>query len=226
MSLAHESPFGIEMVNLLGAFILLVAFAMLASRRTLSLIRLFAFQGFFLSLSIFLVAFLSGESNLYYSALFTLALKVILLPWILRDLSRRLNIGGDIETLVNVPVTMIIGIGVVVFSFSLAEPILQAASTVTRSLIGVGLACVLLSFLVMITRKKAMTQIIGFLSMENGLLFSATNATYGMPMVVELAIALDVLIGAIIFGIFFFQIRETFESLDLKYFEKLREEEG
>ncbi|BAM08131.1 formate hydrogenlyase [Leptospirillum ferrooxidans] len=226
MSLAHESPFGIEMVNLLGAFILLVAFAMLASRRTLSLIRLFAFQGFFLSMSIFLVAFLSGESNLYYSALFTLALKVILLPWILRDLSRRLNIGGDIETLVNVPVTMIIGIGVVVFSFSLAEPILQAASTVTRSLIGVGLACVLLSFLVMITRKKAMTQIIGFLSMENGLLFSATNATYGMPMVVELAIALDVLIGAIIFGIFFFQIRETFESLDLKYFEKLREEEG
>ncbi|MHB1756514.1 MAG: formate hydrogenlyase [Leptospirillum sp.] len=225
MFLAHESPFGIEMVNLLGAFILLVAFAMLASRRTLSLIRLFAFQGFFLSMSIFLVAFLSGESNLYYSAFFTLALKVILLPWILRDLSRRLNIGGDIETLVNVPVTMIIGIGVVVFSFSLAEPILQAASTVTRSLIGVGLACVLLSFLVMITRKKAMTQIIGFLSMENGLLFSATNATYGMPMVVELAIALDVLIGAIIFGIFFFQIRETFESLDLKYFEKLREEE-
>jgi len=225
MSLAHESPFGIEMVNLLGAFILLVAFAMLASRRTLSLIRLFAFQGFFLSMSIFLVAFLSGESNLYYSAFFTLALKVILLPWILRELSRRLNIGGDIETLVNVPVTMIIGIGVVVFSFSLAEPILQAASTVTRSLIGVGLACVLLSFLVMITRKKAMTQIIGFLSMENGLLFSATNATYGMPMVVELAIALDVLIGAIIFGIFFFQIRETFESLDLKYFEKLKEEE-
>jgi len=225
MFLAHESPFGIEMVNLLGAFILLVAFAMLASRRTLSLIRLFAFQGFFLSMSIFLVAFLSGESNLYYSAFFTFALKVILLPWILRDLSRRLNIGGDIETLVNVPVTMIIGIGVVVFSFSLAEPILQAASTVTRSLIGVGLACVLLSFLVMITRKKAMTQIIGFLSMENGLLFSATNATYGMPMVVELAIALDVLIGAIIFGIFFFQIRETFESLDLKYFEKLREEE-
>lgn len=225
MSLAHESPFGIEMANLLGAFILLVAFAMLASRRTLSLIRLFAFQGFFLSMSIFLVAFLSGESNLYYSAFFTLALKVILLPWILRELSRRLNISGDIETLVNVPVTMIIGIGVVVFSFSLAEPILQAASTVTRSLIGVGLACVLLSFLVMITRKKAMTQIIGFLSMENGLLFSATNATYGMPMVVELAIALDVLIGAIIFGIFFFQIRETFESLDLKYFEKLKEEE-
>ncbi|MDA8059612.1 MAG: formate hydrogenlyase [Nitrospiraceae bacterium] len=222
---AHDSPFGVEMVNLLGAFILLVAFAMLASRRTLSLIRLFAFQGFFLSMSIFLVAFLSGESNLYYSAFFTLVLKVILLPWILRDLSQRLKIGGDIETLVNVPVTMIIGIGVVVFSFSLAEPILKAASTVTRSLIGVGLACVLLSFLVMITRKKAMTQIIGFLSMENGLLFSATNATYGMPMVVELAIALDVLIGAIIFGIFFFQIRETFESLDLKYFEKLKEDE-
>ena len=220
----HASNLGIEMVNLLGAFLLLLAFAMLAARRTLSLIRFFAMQGFFLSGSIFIVAFLSGETNLYYSALFTFALKVILLPYILKELTLRLDIQRDIETLVNVPVTMILGIGIVVFSFSLAAPISEAASTVTRSLIGVGLACVLLSFLAMITRKKAMTQIIGFLAMENGLLFSATNATYGMPMVVELGIALDVLIGSIIFGIFFFQIRETFESLDLKFFEKLKEE--
>jgi hydrogenase-4 component E len=220
----HASALGIEMVNLLGAFLLLLAFMMLAARRTLSLIRLFALQGFFLSASTFLVAFLSGESNLYYSALFTLVLKVILLPYVLKELTLRLNIQRDVETLVNVPVTMILGIGIVVFSFSLAAPISQAASTVTRSLIGVGLACVLLSFLAMITRRKAMTQIIGFLAMENGLLFSATNATYGMPMVVELGVALDVLIGAIIFGIFFFQIRETFESLDLKFFERLKEE--
>lgn len=220
----HQWVFGIEIVNLLGAFLLLLAFMMLAVRRTLSLIRLFAIQGFVLSISIFLVAFLSGETNLYYSAFFTLALKVLLLPYILRELTLRLNIQRDIETMVNVPVTMILGIGIVVFAFSLAAPISLAASTLTRSLIGVGLAVVLLSFFAMIIRKKAMTQIIGFLSMENGLLFSATNATYGMPMVVELGVALDVLIGAIIFGIFFFQIRETFESLDLKFLERLKEE--
>ena len=88
---------------------------------------------------------------------------------------------------------------------------------------GLALACVLMSFLMMITRSKAVPQVIGFLSMENGLFFAATSATYGMPMVVELGIALDVLVGMLILGVFFFQIREQFDSLDLKHLENLRE---
>jgi Hydrogenase 4 membrane component (E) len=91
------------------------------------------------------------------------------------------------------------------------------ANTVSRGLIGVGLAALLLSFLMMITRRKAVTQVLGFLGMENALFFSAINATYGMPMVVELGVAFDVLVGTFVFGIFFFQIRETFESFDLKH---------
>ena len=89
--------------------------------------------------------------------------------------------------------------------------------------LGIALACVMLSFLMMITRRKAIPQVIGFLSMENGLFFAATSATYGMPMVVELGIALDVLVGVLILGVFFFQIREQFDSLDLKHLENLRE---
>jgi hydrogenase-4 component E len=77
--------------------------------------------------------------------------------------------------------------------------------------------------MMMITRAKAVPQVIGFLSMENGLFFAATSATYGMPMVVELGIAIDVLVGAFIFGIFFFHIRETFDSLDIHHMEKLKE---
>ena len=114
-----------------------------------------------------------------------------------------------------------IGIVLVVFSFNLAFPIAQLASTVTRSTLGIAMACVMLSFLMMITRRKAMPQVIGFLSMENGLFFAATSATYGMPMVVELGIALDVLVGVLILGVFFFQIREQFESLDLHHLETL-----
>ena len=92
----------------------------------------------------------------------------------------------------------------------------------TRSTLGIALASVLLAFLMMITRSKAIPQVIGFLAMENGLFFAATSATYGMP-VVELGVALDVLVGVFVLGIFFFHIRETFDSLDLKHMEKLKE---
>jgi hydrogenase-4 component E len=85
------------------------------------------------------------------------------------------------------------------------------------------MAVVLISFLTMITRRQAIAQVIGFLAMENGLFFAATSATYGMPLVVELGIALDVLVGVFVLVIFFFQIRETFESLDLRHLERLKE---
>ena len=118
-----------------------------------------------------------------------------------------------------------IGILLVIFAFNLAQPIANLSSTVARGTLGIALACVLLSFLMMITRAKALPQVIGFLAMENGLFFAATSATYGMPMVVELGIALDVIVGVLILGVFMFQIREQFDSLDLQHLEKLKEPE-
>ncbi len=148
---------------------------------------------------------------------------MVALPWLLHRLIDRLNMRWDVETLINIPTTMLVGIVLVIFSFNLALPISQLAGTITRSTLGIAMASVLLSFLMMITRRKAVPQVIGFLAMENGLFFAATSATYGMPMVVELGIALDVLVGAFIFGIFFFQIRETFDSLDIHHLEKLKD---
>ena len=124
--------------------------------------------------------------------------------------------------MINIPTTMLIGIALVIFAFNLALPITALSGTVMRSTLGIAMASVLLAFLMMITRSKAIPQVIGFLAMENGLFFAATSATYGMPMVVELGVALDVLVGVFVLGIFFFQIRETFDSLDLKHMEKLR----
>ena len=152
-------PFYVQLINLFAALLLLLAFALLTQRRILSLINLFAAQGFVL----------------------------------------------------------------VIFAFNLATPISQFAGTITKSTLGIASACILLAFLMMITRRKAVSQVIGFLAMENGLFFAATSATYGMPMVVELGIALDVLVGTLIFGVFFFHIRETFESLDIHHLEKLKE---
>ncbi len=217
-------PFSLQLINLLAALLLLIAFAMLAQRRILSLINLFAWQGVLLALSTSFVAYSTGQYHLYYSAGMTLLLKVLLLPWLLHRLIRKLNVRWDVETLINIPTTMLFGISLVIFSFNLAAPISQLAEGVTRSLIGIALASVLLSLLMMLTRRKAVTQVVAFLSLENGLFFAATSATQGMPLVVELGIALDVLVATFIFGIFFFQIRETFDSLDISHMEKLKDD--
>jgi hydrogenase-4 component E len=213
-----------QFVNLLGAILLMLAFAMIVQRRIWSLITLFTLQGLVLVVSTIAVGYVTAQPHLYVSAALTFALKVVLIPILLRRMIERLQIRWDVETLINIPTTMLIGILVVIFAFNLATPIAQLSTSVARATLGIALACVLLSFLMMITRAKAVTQVVGFLSMENGLFFAATSATYGMPMVVELGIALDVLIGVLILGVFMFQIREQFDSLDIRHLERLKDE--
>jgi hydrogenase-4 component E len=211
--------------SLLAALILLTAFGLLVQRRMYALLHLFAWQGLFLSVSTAIVGFVAKTHHLYISSLLTLTIKVVLLPYILHKLIQKLKIHKEVESIVNVPTTMLIGIALVIFSYHLTAPIRELSTLVTRSTLAVALATVLLGFLMMITRKHAVTQIIGFLAMENGLLFAATSATYGMPLVVELGVALDLLIAAFIFGIFFFHINTTFDSLDVDQMARLKEED-
>jgi len=119
---------------------------------------------------------------------------------------------------------MLVGLAVVIFALGLAQPISAVASTATRSSIGIAVAVILLSFVTMITRRTAMSQVVGFLSMGNGLFFGAMSASYGMPMMIEFGVAFDVLVAVLVLGIFFFQIREQFDSLDLSHFETLKEQ--
>ena len=213
-----------QSINLLGAMLLMLAFAMISQRRIVSLINLFTLQGLALVVSTAIVGYITNQPHLYLSAALTFALKVILIPILMHRIIDRLKIRWDVETLINIPTTMLIGILVVIFAFNLAAPIARLSTTLARGTLGIDLACVLLSFLMMITRAKAVPQVIGFLSMENGLFFAATSATYGMPMVVELGIALDVLIGVLILGVFMFQIREQFDSLDIRHLEQLKDQ--
>lgn len=218
------APFDLQVQNSLAALLLLISFAMLAQRRIVTLVNLLALQGGLLCAATLLLAWRTGENHLYLSAALTLALKVVFLPWLLHRLIRRLDVYWDTEPMLNVAGTMLVGLLVVVFAFGLAQPISAIASTATRSAIGIAVAVVLLAFLTMITRRKATSQVVGFLSMENGLFFGAMSATYGMPMIVELGVALDVLVAMLVLGVFFFQIREQFDSLDLHHLESLREE--
>lgn len=213
-----------QLIDLFAAVMLLLAFAMISQRRILSLIHLFTMQGATLVASTAVVGYVTDQPHLYVSAGLTMVLKVILIPWILHRIIDRLDVRWDVETLINIPTTMLIGILLVIFAFNLALPISELSSSIARGTLGIALACMLLSFMMMITRSKAVPQVIGFLSMENGLFFAATAATYGMPMVVELGIALDVLVGILILGVFLFQIRERFDSLDIRHLEKLKED--
>ncbi len=219
----HAIPLSSQVINLCAALMLLLAFAMLAQRRVLTLINLFMMQGFVLFVSTLIVALTTNQHELLVSAGITLVLKVIALPLILHRLIRKLSVKWDIETLLNIPTTMLIGIALVIVAFNVAQPISQLSGTITRATIGIALACVLLAFLMMITRSKAVPQVIAFLAMENGLFFAATSATYGMPMVVELGIALDAMVGMVIGGVFFFHIRQQFDSLDIRQMERVKE---
>ena len=214
----------LQLLNLCAALLLLLSFAMLSQRRIVNLVNLLALQGTVLFIATLLIAWRTRQPHLYVSAALTLALKVLLLPYLLHRLIRRLEVYWDAEQHGAGDIEQRLGVPIVVFAFGLAQPISALASTATRNAIGIAVAVVLLSFLTMITRRKAMSQVVGFLSMENGLFFGAMSATYGMPMVVEFGVALDVLVAVLVLGIFFVPIREQFDSLDLHHLESLRED--
>jgi len=204
-----------QLIDGLAALMLLVSFALLAQHRMLSVLNWFAAQGILLAITAAVVAYSSGHDELYVSALMALLLKGMLLPWLLWRVIRQLHVHREVEPLMNAAVTMLLALLITLFSFHVIHPIEQISSLMTRNSMSIATACVFLAMLMMITRKKAITQVIGFLAVENSLFFAAIGATNGMPLIVEIGIAFDVLIAALIFGVFFFEIRNTFDSMEV-----------
>ncbi len=204
-----------QIIDGLAALMLLVSFSLLAQHRMLSVLHWFAVQGWLLAITSAFVAYGTGHHELYVSAAMTLLLKGLLLPWLLWRVIKRLHVHREVEPLVNLTLTMLIALGITLFSFHIIQPIEKISQLLTRDSMAIATACVLLGMLMMITRRKAITQVVGFLAVENALFFAAIGSTNGMPLVVEIGIAFDVLIAALIFGLFFFQIRTTFDSLEV-----------
>ncbi len=210
-----NAAFSTELIAIMASIMLLISFALLAQFRLLAVLHWFAAQGIVLALTTLLVAIVSGQDELYLSAMMTFLLKGGLLPWLLWRIIRKLGVHREVEPLVNMPVTMIIALLLVLVSFHVSLPIERLNESLMRNTLAIATATFFLGILMMISRRKAITQVIGFLSVENALFFTAIGATGGMPMVVELGVAFDVLIAAIIFGLFFTHMRSTFDSLDL-----------
>lgn len=207
----------------LAAMILFTSFALLAQSRLLAIVQTFAWQGALLAAATVLVAYTTNAWHLYFSALLTLILKAGIIPWLLYRLVYRFKLLREQENLNYTGTILLVGAALTIFSYHVALPIEELARSVTRPIIAVSMAQVLLGMLMLITRGKAVSQVVGFMAIENGLFFAAVAATHGMPMVVELGVAFDVLVAAVIFGVFFFHIRDSIDSLDVDRLSRLAE---
>ncbi len=222
MNLIHL-PLLEQAIFVLAALVLFTSFALLAQVRLTSAIHSFAWQGGMVALVTALVAAASHIPHLYLSALLTLGLKSLLIPWMLHRLVRRLNMEREVESIAHPALMLLTGAGLVIFSYWIALPIEKLGLGNTRNIVAISLSVVLLGLWMMVSRRQVIAQVLGFMSMENGLFLAAVASTKGMPLVVELGVAFDVLVAAVLFGVFFFQISESIESLDVDKLNRLSE---
>lgn len=212
-----------DLSHLTGAMVLLAGFVILYQRRLLGVFRAFAGQSLAVAATAAWQAYSQEASHLYLTAALALLFKAVAAPLALNWIVRRLDIHRTVETAVGIGPTMLAGVGLVVLATLLVLPVTVSSAALTRETLAIALSVVLIGFLVMITRRNAVTQVVGFMSLENGLVLAAVGVK-GMPLVVEMSVAFSVLIAFILFGMFFFRIRERFDTLDLQSIEDFRGE--
>jgi len=214
-----------QAILLLAGLITLTSFLMLGQSRLIRLVWVFALQGCLLAAATAIAAGVLNYPHLYISAALSLLLKGIVIPVLLHRMIHKLGLHRVMDTIDHPARVMMGGATLVVFSYYVSLPVVANSTLVTLNAIAVSLAVVLLGMLLMITRRQAVAHVVGFMSIENGLFFAAVVATYGMPMVVELGVAFDVLVATVVFGVFFFQINASIDSLNVDQLNKLSEVE-
>ena len=227
MSFWHDPQFGNKIITMMAALVLVLQIMMVAQRGLVTNIRAFGVQSFLLACIGVTIAYFNHAPHLYAAAGLTLALKAILLPIILERLATKIEIKQEIEPLVNVPISVITSGLLTLLAYVVAEsfhrPDAAAGSAgLGHNTLAVAIANFLIGFFMMLNRRKALTQVLGLLCLENGIFLAAISLTYGMPMIVEIGIFFDVLVAALLLAILIFRIRETFDSVDVSRLSRLR----
>jgi hydrogenase-4 component E len=214
------------LIDIFAAAILVTAFLVVSSRSLVFYIRLFALQSLFLGVVALLVVLGYGETHILIAAVLTIAVKAIAIPVVLSRVIERIHVRKEVDFSINIPASLLLCGGMVILADSVAHSILEAqradAPAVSRVL-SVSIAMMLIGLFIMMTRKKAITQIVGLLTMENGVFLSGLSITYGMPLIVEVGIFFDILVAVLILGVFIFRINKTFESISIDSLRSLRE---
>ncbi|GIL00462.1 MAG: hydrogenase-4 component E [Alphaproteobacteria bacterium] len=212
-----------DIAHMLAGGLVLVSFMLLYQDRLYALLNVYALHALVLSLSVAWQAHIQGAPHLYVTAAIALVFKAIVIPMALHRIVRRLGIHRDIEAVVGVGRTMLAGMGLVALSMVVMLRATPEADPLARADLAFALSVVLLGLLVMVTRRNAVSQVVGFMALENGLVLAATGAR-GMPLVVEISVAFSILIAFIVIGIFLFRIRERFDTVDIGALDQFRGE--
>lgn len=213
-----------DIAHLLSGGLVLMSFVMLYQDRLYALLNVFALHAVVLSLSIAWQAYVQDAPHLYVTVAIALLFKALIIPLALHGMIRRMGIHREVETVVGIGPTMLAGIALVALSMMVMLRVTSEADPFVREDLAFALAVILLGLLMMVTRRNAVSQIVGFMSLENGLILAATGAR-GMPLVVEISVAFSVLIAFLVIGIFLFRIRERFDTVDVQALDRFRGEQ-
>jgi hydrogenase-4 component E len=214
---------GDRIITLMAALVLVLQIAMVAQRWIVTHIRIFAAQSFFLAIIAATIAWLNHAPHIYVAAALTLVVKVVLVPLLFERLVDRMQIHKEIEPIVNVPLSVLIAGGLTLVGYVVAESFYRPEERgLGHNALAVAISLFLIGFFTIINRRKALTQVLALLSLENGLFLAAISLTYGMPLIVELGVFFDVLVAAMVLGILVYRIRESFESMDVSRLRRLR----
>ena len=204
-----------DVAHLLAGSLVLVSIMMLYQDRLYALLNTFALHALILTLSVAWQAYVQDAPHLYVTAAIALVFKAIVIPVALHRIIRQLGIHREIETAVGVGLTMLAGMGLVALSMAVMLQVTPAVDPLAREDLAFALSVLLLGLLMMVTRRNAVSQVVGFMSLENGLVLAATGAK-GMPLVVEISVTFSILVAFIVIGIFLFRIRERFDTVDVE----------
>lgn len=210
-----------DVSHFLAGMMLVASFSLLYQARILAVLQVFAAQAIILAVAVAWIAWTNNEPHLFITAAIAFFLKGVIIPLALTRTVVRLGIHRDIEQVVNVGMALVIGLGLTALSLILVLKVTKTAPSFTQEGLALALAIILLGYLMMITRHNAVTQIVGFMSIENGLILAAAGAR-GMPLVVEVSVAFSVLIALFVFAVFIFRMRERFDSVDVEALDKVR----
>ena len=211
-----------DVAHMLGAGVLVLSFVLLYQRRLSAVINGYALQAFVLAAAAAWQAWAQDAPHLYLTAAITLGAKAVAIPLGLRMIVRRLNVNRSLESALGIFPSMALGVLLVALSILVVLPVTLNAQVITREQLALALSVVLIGMLMMITRRTALTQVIGFMSLENGIILAAISVS-GMPLVVELSVSVLVLLAFGVFGIFFFRIRDRFDSLNLEPLDRMEQ---
>ena len=210
-----------DLAHLLAGGLVLISFLMLYQNRLYSLLNVFALQAVVLALSVAWQAYVQGAPHLYVTAAITIVFKAMIIPIALHRIIARLGIHREVEIVGSLGPIMIIGMGLVALSMVVMLRVTADADPLGREDLAFALSVVMLGLLMMVTRRNAVSQVVGFMSLENGLILAATGAK-GMPLVVEISVAFSVLVAFIVIGVFLFRIRERFDTVDVQALDRFQ----